>query len=148
LPKIAQKAKDVEKLCKVFENVKSTHVHMVTNRSNENAIYRNALLFAIVSSKHRASQKNLSKIIDVNKYSFRKAIVRQVHVVQIGENIGGGGLLRKQWCDVLDEKYYNYIIKNWWDITTTISLNRKDVKRKIISAKTFEQHAPHYLQES
>jgi hypothetical protein len=31
-------------------------------------------------------------------------------------------------------------------ITTTISFNRKDVKRKIISAKTFEQHAPHYLQ--
>jgi hypothetical protein len=43
---------------------------------------------------------------------------------------------------VLDEKDYNYFIKNWWDITTTISLNGKDVKRKRISAKTFEQLPP------
>ncbi len=49
---------------------------------------------------------------------------------------------------MLDEKDYNYFIKNWWDIKTTISLNRKDVKRRKNNTKTFEQHATHYLQES
>jgi hypothetical protein len=48
---------------------------------------------------------------------------------------------------VLNEKDCN-LIQDWWDTTTTTSPNRKDVKRKRISAKTFEQHATHYLQES
>jgi hypothetical protein len=39
---------------------------------------------------------------------------------------------------VLDEKEDYNLIKDWWDTTTTISPNRKDVKRKKINAKTFE----------
>jgi hypothetical protein len=48
------------------------------------------MLYVIMFSKHRASQSFLSKTIYANMYSFKKAILRQVHVDQIGENIGGG----------------------------------------------------------
>jgi hypothetical protein len=47
LPKIAQKAKDAKRLSKVLESVKYAYVHMATNRSNENAVYRNALFFYV-----------------------------------------------------------------------------------------------------
>jgi len=90
LLEIAQKAKDAKRLCKVFESVKFAYVHMATNRSNENVVYQNALLSVVVSSKHKGSQSFMSKTIGVSRYSLKKAIVRRVHVDQIGENIWGG----------------------------------------------------------
>jgi hypothetical protein len=42
---------------------------------------------------------------------------------------------------------YN-LVKDWWDTTTTISPNKKDVKKNKISTKIFELHATHYLHES
>jgi hypothetical protein len=70
----------------------------------------------------------------------------RIHVGQTRKNIWGG-LLQKRWCDVLHEQDCNLITK-WWDTTFTISPNIKDVKRRRIGVKTFEQHATHYLQES
>jgi hypothetical protein len=59
----------------------------------------------------------------------------------------GGGVLQKQQYDVFSEKDYN-LVKDWWDTTTTISPNKKDVKKNKISTKIFELHATHYLHES
>jgi hypothetical protein len=49
----------------VFESVKSACVHMVANMSNEYIVYQNALFFAIVFSKHGASQSFIFKTIVV-----------------------------------------------------------------------------------
>jgi len=57
LLEITQKAKDVERLFMVLENVKSAYAHMAKTRSNDNAVYRNALIFAVVSNKHRDFQR-------------------------------------------------------------------------------------------
>jgi hypothetical protein len=48
---------------------------------------------------------------------------------------------------MLDERDRDFI-KKWWEIATTISPNRKDVKGRRIGLKMYEQHATHYLQES
>jgi hypothetical protein len=66
LLKIAQKAKDAKRLCKVLESVKSAYAHIATNKSNENVVYQNALFYVVVSSKHKASQNFMSKTIGVN----------------------------------------------------------------------------------
>jgi hypothetical protein len=72
---------------------------MATNRSNENVVYQNALLSVVVSSKHKGSQSFMSKTIGVSRYSLKKAIVRRVHVDQIGENIWGGASSKMaMWC--------------------------------------------------
>jgi hypothetical protein len=47
--------------------------------------------FMFVSSKHRAFQSFLSKAIDANRYSFRKAIVRRYMWTKLGRTFGGGG---------------------------------------------------------
>jgi DNA polymerase sigma len=58
-----------------------------------------------------------------------------------------GRILQKRRCDVLNEQDSD-LVKKWWDIASTISPNTKDVKRRRIFVKTFEQHPTHYLQES
>jgi hypothetical protein len=45
---------------------------------------------------------------------------------------------------VIDEKDCESIMR-WWDIATTISPNRKDIKKRRISTKTFEEHPTHYI---
>jgi hypothetical protein len=67
LLEITQKAKDVERLSMVLENVKYAYAHMARTRSNDNVVYRNALIFAVVSNKHRASQHFLSTTIGASR---------------------------------------------------------------------------------
>jgi len=54
-PNFVQEMRDTQRSLKVLENVKSTYGHMAANRSNANLIYRNALLFVVVSYKSGAS---------------------------------------------------------------------------------------------
>jgi hypothetical protein len=58
LVKIGQKAKDAKRLFKVLESVKSTYVHMSTNKNNENVVYQNALLSVVVSNMHKFNVQN------------------------------------------------------------------------------------------
>jgi hypothetical protein len=48
---------------------------------------------------------------------------------------------------MIDEGAHD-LIKIWWDTTTTISPNWKDLKIMRINAKMFATHAIQYLQES
>jgi len=50
-------------------------------------------------------------------------------------------------CDTLNEEKKSLIL-NWWETTTTISPNTKDVKRRRIVVNTIENPPTHYLQES
>lgn len=119
---------------------------MTLNKSSKNRVYRNAILFAIVSSTNGASQNFIPKALRATRYSLRKALIRKVHVDETNENVWVG-LPRKWHCDVIDEKDCELIMR-WWDNATTISQNKKDIKRRRISMKTFEEHLIHYLQES
>jgi hypothetical protein len=67
---------------------------------------------------------------------------RHIHVHHIGENIWGG-LPKKCQCDVVNDEDWVLIMK-WWETSTIVSPNQKDVKRRIIVPKTFEWHATHY----
>jgi hypothetical protein len=63
---------------------------MASNISGQTLVNRDAILFAVVSREHRASQSFISRRLGDNKYSSKKAIVRRIHVDQTGENIWGG----------------------------------------------------------
>jgi hypothetical protein len=68
-----------------------------------------------------------------------------VHVDETNENLWGG-LFWKCRCDMISEGDWEVVLK-WWETSTTISPIQKDVKRKHISAKVFDKHPTHYLQE-
>jgi hypothetical protein len=40
------------------------------------------------------------------------------------------------------------LILNFWDTSTTISPNHKDLKQQHIGVKTWEKHPTHYLQKT
>jgi hypothetical protein len=40
------------------------------------------------------------------------------------------------------------LVLNFWDVATTISPIRKDVKRRHIGVGNWEEHPTHYLQET
>jgi hypothetical protein len=63
---------------------------MASNISGQNLVNRNAILFAVVSREHRASQSFVSRRLGNNKYSSKKAIVRRIHLDQTGEIFGVG----------------------------------------------------------
>ncbi len=73
-------------------------------------------------------------------------MIRHMHVDSSGDDFWGG-LPKKRQCDMLDEGKQNLISK-WWKIATTISPNRKDVKRRGLGMKSWEMHLTHYLRES
>jgi len=72
--------RDTQRSLRVFENVKSTYGHMATNRCSANLIYRNALLFVVVSYKSSVLQSFISRTIGASKYSPREAIVKRIYV--------------------------------------------------------------------
>jgi hypothetical protein len=63
---------------------------MASTISGQNLLNRNAILFAVVSREHGASQSFICRRLGNNKYSSKKAIVRRIHVDQNGEDIWGG----------------------------------------------------------
>ncbi len=71
------------------ESVENCSAKMASNISGQNLVNRNAILFAVVSREHGASQSFISRRLGNNKYSSEKAIVRRIHVDQTGENIWG-----------------------------------------------------------
>ncbi len=58
-----------------------------------------------------------------------------------------GGLHQKHHYDIISEGDREVILK-WWETITTIAPIHKDVKRRCISAKVFNKHPTHYMQES
>lgn len=99
-----------------------------------------------MSINGRRNQNHIAKTIGANHYSIQTIVVRRIHVHHTCENIWGS-LPKKHQCDVVNDEDRELIMK-WWETSTTISTNQKDVKRRRIAPKTFEQHATHYLQES
>ncbi len=64
----------------------------------------------------------------------------------IGDNILGW-LPQKWHLDIVGEANHELIL-NFWDTSTIISPNRKDLKWQRIGVKTWEKHPTHYLQGS
>jgi hypothetical protein len=100
----------------------------------------------MVSNAQNTSQIHIVNTIGASRYMIRKTLGRHVHVDEVGENLWGG-LPWKCYCDMISEGDHHEVPK-WWETSTTMSLIRKDVKWRHMSAKVFKQHPTHYLQES
>ena len=105
---------------------------------------RNIVLTAAVSKAD--SQRLICKALGASRYSVRKAYERRAEVDETGENLWAGGN-RKRRSDALTTEETGAIC-TWWETETTVSPNKKDVKRRRIGVKECETHATHYLQVS
>jgi hypothetical protein len=63
---------------------------MASNISGQNLVKRNAILFAVVSREHGASQSFISRRLGNNIYSSKKAIVRRIHKIKLVKIFGVG----------------------------------------------------------
>ena len=105
---------------------------------------RNIVLTAAVSKGE--SQRMLCKALGASRYLVRKAFHRRAEVDETGENLWAGGN-RKRRSDALSAEDQSSVC-GWWETETTVSPNKKDVKRRRIGPKEHETHATHYLQTS
>ncbi|KAG0620499.1 hypothetical protein M758_4G220900 [Ceratodon purpureus] len=105
---------------------------------------RNIVLTAAVSKAD--SQRMICKALGASRYLVRKAFQRRAEVDEIGENLWAGGD-RKRRSDALSAEDQNAVC-SWWETETTVSPNKRDVKRRRIGMKDHETHATHYLQVS
>ena len=105
---------------------------------------RNIVLTAAVSNGE--SQRMICKALGASRYLVRKAYQRRAEVDETGENLWAGRD-RKRRSDALSAEEHG-AVSSWWETETTVSPNKKDVKRRRIAAKEHEEHATHYLQVS
>ena len=105
---------------------------------------RNIVLTAAVSKE--GSQRNICKAIGASRYLVRKAYKRRAQVDETGENLWAGGD-RKRRSDALSVQAHDSVC-TWWETETTVSPNKKDIKRRRTGPKEHETHATHYLQVS
>lgn len=105
---------------------------------------RNIVLTAAVSRGD--SQRMLGRALGASRYLVRKAFQRRAEVDETGENLWAGGD-RKRRSDALSAEETSAVC-SWWETETTVSPNKKDVKRRRIGVKEHETHATHYLQVS
>ena len=103
---------------------------------------RNIVLTAAVSKGD--SQRKICKALGASRYLVRKAFQRRAEVDETGENLWAGGD-RKRRSDCLSAEDRS-AVSGWWETETTVSPNKKDVKRRRIGVKDYETHATHYLQ--
>jgi hypothetical protein len=109
-------------------------------------LIQNSLLTTVASNQVGTSQWFISKTLSSTRYLLGKAITRRLHVNLTKENFWGG-LPWKCHSNVLGEGDLQLVL-NFWDITTTISPIKKDVKCHHVGVKTFEDRPIHYLQET
>lgn len=105
---------------------------------------RNIVLTAAVSKD--SSQNMISMALGASRYLVRKAFQRRNSVDESGEILWAGGC-RKRRNDALSAEDQT-LVCSWWETETTVSPNKRDVKRRRIGVKDHETHATHYLQVS
>ena len=105
---------------------------------------RNIVLTAAVSKGE--SQRKICEALGASRYLVRKAFQRRAEVDETGENLWAGGD-RKRRSDCLSAEDRSAVC-GWWETETTVSPNKRDVKRRRIGIKDYETHATHYLQVS
>ena len=105
---------------------------------------RNIVLTAAVSKGD--SQRRICNALGASRYLVRKAFRRREVVDETGENLWAGGD-RKRRSDALSQEDQSAVC-SWWETETTVSPNKRDVKRRRIGVKEHETHATHYLQVS
>ena len=130
-------ATTVQSLRGALQNLRDTHIQGKTK-------VRNIVLTAAVSKGD--SQRKICDALGASRYLVRKAFQRRAQVDETGENLWAGGE-RKRRSDALTPEVRGAVC-SWWETETTVSPNKKDVKRRRISAKEHDTHATHYLQVS
>jgi hypothetical protein len=146
LPQFVNDANDIKCKLSLLENLKITYAQLVAQKSKENLSYKNTFFTIVVSNEVGPSWRYISRTIGGSKYLLSKAITHRIHVGFTRDNIWGG-LPQKWHLDIVGEANHELIL-NFWDTSTTISPNRKDLKWRRIGVKTWEKPPTHYLQET
>ena len=126
------------------QNLKGALQTIRSTRIQGKSKVRNIVLTAAVSKGE--SERKICEALGASRYLVRKAFHRRAEVDESGENLWAGGD-RKRRRDALSAEDQSTVC-GWWETETTVSPNKKDVKRRRIGVKEHETHATHYLQTS
>ncbi len=91
------------------------------------------------------SSREVVKVLGVDRRNVKKAT--QIRILL--DTSGFAFWTVQQWTKrsyIISEEVKELVIL-WWITKTTMSLNWKDVSRKQIATKTFEEHLTHYLKD-
>jgi hypothetical protein len=101
------------------------------------------IVCTLVTSQSIRSSRELAKVLGVDRRNIKRAAERRQLLYSFGvafwtshQHVKRSNILSKLTKD---------LITSWWSTETTISLNCKDVIRRRIKMKIFEEHATHYL---
>jgi hypothetical protein len=146
LPKYITSNKGLKKALQALSNMREVYATLTFARQGKNSLFINVLVTTMVSNVDNTSQQHIAKAIGATRYMVWKVIECCVHVDETGEKLWG--VLPRKWhCDMMIEGDHETMLK-WWETSTIVSLIHKDVKKRCISAKVFDKHPIHYLQES
>jgi hypothetical protein len=145
LPKHISSNKGLEKALQALGSMREAYLTLTYVRQGQNFQYRNVLVTSMVSNSTNTNQIQIANAIGASRYMIQKALEHHVHVNETWKNLWGG-LPEKCHCDMISEGNYREVLL-WWETSITMSLIRKDVKWKHMSAKVFKQHPTHYLQK-
>jgi hypothetical protein len=107
--------------------------------------WKNVLLDVDVST-HAFDVGGISKILGTKRSNLHHAIKRHCFPQDVGASTWALSRKKKR-LDGVNEENKN-MVYFWWISKTRVSLNKKDVARKHIRPKQYEEHATHFLFES
>lgn len=146
LPKCVRAAKESEKNAVAIQSIRGAYQTITNQGGKQSSFLKNVILSAVASQSSLVSQSHIRRALGASKWLVKKAVTIRSLVDGMGECLWGG-LPRKRRCDVLDEATVHAVV-NWWETSSIVSPNQKDVKRRRIGVKVFDKHPTHYLQES
>lgn len=104
------------------------------------------IIYTLTSNQSMSSSRGVVKTLGVDKQNIKRAMGRQVQL-NIIQNALWINHRQASCSNVLRQENKDVII-DWWTKKTTISLNKKDVMKRKIVVKHFEEHPKHFLQVS
>ena len=146
LPKCVRALKESENNALAIQSIQGAYQTITIQGGKQSSFMKNVILSAVASQSSLLPQNHIRRALGASKWLVKKAVTIRSLVDGMGECLWGG-LPRKRRCDVLDEATVQAVV-NWWETSSIVSPNQKDVKRRRIGVKLFDKHPTHYLQES
>ena len=146
LPKCMRALKESKNNALAIQSIQRAYQTITIQGGKQSSFMKNVILSAVASQSSLLPQNHIRRALGASKWLVKKAVTIRSLVDGMGECLWGG-LPRKRRCDVLDEATVQAVV-NWWETSSIVSPNQKDVKRRCIGVKLFDKHPTHYLQES
>lgn len=128
----------------VIRNMKAgISTHLAGSRKSHLVMAKD-IICTLASSEHMTSSRSVAEVLGVDRRNIRKGVNRRVQL-DLENQAFWRTNRRRERSDTISEATKSLVI-SWWTKETTISPNRKDIRRRLRGVKDYEEHVTHYLQ--